>query len=148
MPEISDLWEYEPNWWISRDYDAPIPKSNLAVIWSGNYVDGDESGKGRHFWRNSFGENVYDGEYRDGMRHGYGVYEWSNGHHYQGQWYSGKRQGFGVYSWPGLTFYEGKFMNNMRHGYGSYTWFSGKSETCDWYNNDSIDETCKDGPLP
>lgn len=145
MPDTSDLWSYEPNWRISRDYEAPIPESSMTVLWSGNYVDGDESGKARHFWRNSFGENVYDGEYRDGMRHGHGVYQWSNHHHYEGEWHGGKRHGFGVYSWPGrLNFYNGEFMNNMRHGYGSYTWFSGKSTTCEWYDNDSIDETCED----
>ena len=148
MPDTSDLWGYEPNWTISWDYEAPTPESNLTVLWSGNYVDGDESGRGRHLWRNGFGENVYDGEYRDGKRHGFGVYRWSNQDRYEGEWDSGKRQGSGVYYWPGWTSYEGEFMNNMRHGYGIYHWFTGWTTTCEWYNNDSIEETCEgDRPI-
>lgn len=30
--------------------------------------------------------------------HGFGVYQFGNGHRYEGAWHEGRRQGFGMYS--------------------------------------------------
>ena len=43
--------------------------------------------------------DVYDGEFKDGKRHGHGVYTWSYGGVYDGEWKDGKQHGQGVKTW-------------------------------------------------
>ncbi len=33
--------------------------------------------------------HVYNGEYKDGIRHGQGVYKWADGKIYEGEWRDG-----------------------------------------------------------
>jgi hypothetical protein len=37
--------------------------------------------------------DVYEGEFREGKRHGVGMYRYSNGDVYEGQWMKGKKHG-------------------------------------------------------
>ncbi|EDO35308.1 predicted protein [Nematostella vectensis] len=39
----------------------------------------------------------YTGSYKDGKRHGYGVYYFANGDIYDGQWRKGRKEGYGKY---------------------------------------------------
>lgn len=38
---------------------------------------------------------IYEGNLKNGMRHGYGTYTWPDGCVYEGDWYEGRRQGYG-----------------------------------------------------
>ena len=55
----------------------------------------------------------YDGEVRDGKRHGQGVYEWPDGDRYEGEWREDKRHGQGVNEWPDGTRYEGEWRDGV-----------------------------------
>jgi hypothetical protein len=72
----------------------------------------------------------YDGEFRNGMKHGHGVKTWPSGDRYEGQFHDDKKQGFGIYTWgPGTAWagerYEGQFVADQRQGSGTYTWPNG-----------------------
>jgi hypothetical protein len=41
--------------------------------------------------------NVYNGERKDGLRHGHGIYLYPNGDIYEGEWWQSKKSGYGVY---------------------------------------------------
>lgn len=41
---------------------------------------------------------MYAGEYFADKMHGFGVYNFANGHRYEGAWHEGRRQGFGMYT--------------------------------------------------
>ena len=59
------------------------------IVYEGEYRDGKASGRGREVWRDSYGETVYEGEYRDGKQHGRGTFTFANGSRYKGQWRKG-----------------------------------------------------------
>ena len=59
----------------------PNPLSDELVTWSGGCVDGKASGEGRLIWRSSAGENVYEGEFRNGEMISLEIFDFANGNH-------------------------------------------------------------------
>lgn len=45
--------------------------------------------------------------------HGFGVYNFGNGHRYEGSWHEGKRQGFGVYTFRNGETQSGHWQNGV-----------------------------------
>jgi hypothetical protein len=85
----------------------------------------------------------YDGEWRRGKAHGFGIHVWSNGDKYDGEWYRslkhgrgkdyfhtgdsyegeyryGKFEGTGTFKWTKGMVYNGQFKEGMRHGNGEW----------------------------
>lgn len=50
---------------------------------------------------------MYVGQYRNGLRHGKGVYVFKNGARYNGDWRHGQKYGQGIFWYPDGTRYEG-----------------------------------------
>ncbi len=69
--------------------------------------------------------NVYEGELRDGVRHGTGRMEWVDGTVYEGDFREGKIHGNGKMSVPDGEVYTGTFENGIRHGYGILDFLNG-----------------------
>ena len=46
-------------------------------------------------WTESNGD-VYEGQFVDGLKEGFGVYIWASGSKYEGNWKAGKKHGQGV----------------------------------------------------
>lgn len=67
----------------------------------------------------------YEGEFKDGLRHGRGVQTWPDGARYDGEFANDKRNGQGIFTWPSLARYEGMFVEGKRHGHGIFTWPNG-----------------------
>lgn len=66
------------------------------------------------------GDTRYEGGYRDGKRHGYGVYTFASGDRYEGEWRDGEE-----------------------HGRGTYTLPNGSAGTCEYRDGWFVQETCK-----
>ena len=84
----------------------------------------DNKGQSAYTFSNG---DTYDGEWKDGMIHGKGVYKRAaTGAVYDGDWVEGKRTGQGKYTDPltNLT-YNGSWLDNFRHGDGELTDASG-----------------------
>ena len=73
------------------------------------------------------GGDVYEGETRNGKRHGKGKYTWADGDTYEGDWRDGKRCGRGKLiqygkSPSGETYmkysYDGEWLDSKEHGHG------------------------------
>ncbi len=52
-------------------------------------------------------------------QNGWGKYEYDNGH-YDGFWKNGKKHGYGLYKWPESGKYIGSWVNDNMEGYGVY----------------------------
>ena len=46
-------------------------------------------------WKNS----KYEGDWKERMRHGFGVFMYANGNKYEGEWSHDKRNGRGIFTW-------------------------------------------------
>eukprot|EP00057_Strongylocentrotus_purpuratus_P008627 XP_011663101.1 PREDICTED: MORN repeat-containing protein 1 isoform X2 [Strongylocentrotus purpuratus] len=65
----------------------------------------------------------YVGETRNQTRHGYGVYKYSNKFFtYEGEWKEGKKHGHGKLLMSDGSFYEGEFINGEIEGHGYRKW--------------------------
>mmetsp|Transcript_21808 Transcript_21808/g.61386 ORF Transcript_21808/g.61386 Transcript_21808/m.61386 type:complete len:144 (-) Transcript_21808:94-525(-) len=74
-------------------------------------------GRGRKVWPDG---TVYDGEWKAGRKHGYGILEEANGRRYEGAWRDGQRHGVGSQIFDASTRYEGRWENGLQHGSGKY----------------------------
>ncbi|TGZ63398.1 hypothetical protein CRM22_006936 [Opisthorchis felineus] len=71
-------------------------------IYSGCWVAGKQEGQGSHAWHilrvrttQYTLPNVYDGEWKNGVRHGFGVFHYPNGSKYAGYWKDNMKHGKG-----------------------------------------------------
>ena len=67
-----------------------------------------------------FEEGIYEGETKDGVRHGVGKYNFLDGERYEGEWVDGLMQGTGIYYESDGSKYIGSFYENERTGHGTY----------------------------
>ena len=100
----------------------------------------------------------YEGEFKDGLFHGWGVYVFQNGDRYEGefvedrmsgegtmaykngnvykgQFHNGVRYGQGLLTFKNGDVYDGEFKDNVRHGQGEYKFANGTRYTGDFQNN-------------
>ena len=74
-------------------------------------------------------KGVYTGMMQDGLYHGQGTFQWTDGRCYTGQWAYGELSGQGTLTWPDGSCYTGDYVNGERSGQGTYTWPDGSCYT-------------------
>ena len=75
---------------------------------------------------------MYDGEWKNHMKHGFGEFRFSSGACYQGMWREDNRHGKGKYRLMNGEIYEGEYKNDMREGRGTYQFRSGAKYDGQW----------------
>lgn len=60
--------------------------------------------------------NVYEGQYANDKRQGYGVMKWVDGTVYEGEWQFGAQHGHGNITFPNGDQKQGIFQNNVFKG--------------------------------
>lgn len=88
-------------------------------IYEGCVRNGKPSGYGIKSYKNDQGR--HEGYYLDGFRHGWGIFQWSNGDKYAGHWLNGLMNGNGVFTWASGDVYTGSWVNGKMTGSGSKT---------------------------
>jgi len=89
---------------------------------------------------------IYDGEWKDSMKHGKGVgmyyncgFKWIK---YEGDWNNQYKEGKGIMNWSSGRKYIGEFKKNKKHGKGVETKFVGEDSRIlykgDWVEDDLI----------
>ena len=105
----------------------------LLLLWS-HVADGDcvagDCTNGRGVFVD--GGRKYDGEWKDGVQHGRGVFHFSAAERYDGEWRNGKPNGHGVKVYADGRRYDGEWRDNKKHGRGVLTWADGASYDGDW----------------
>ena len=76
-------------------------------------------------------QDLYNGEYKDGLYHGQGTYTHSNGDIFEGEWKEGKRHQ-GTYTHSNGDLYEGDWKEGKRHGHGTYIESEGDKYVGGW----------------
>ncbi|XP_021774564.1 phosphatidylinositol 4-phosphate 5-kinase 9-like isoform X2 [Chenopodium quinoa] len=90
--------------------------------YSGSLLGNVPEGSGKYSWSDGC---VYDGEWRRGMRHGWGKLSFPSGAIYEGEFSGGYMNGQGTYSWPGRMTYKGRWRLNVKHGLGYQVYANG-----------------------
>lgn len=62
--------------------------------------------------------NIYEGEWLNNRKEGYGIETFANKSVYQGEFHKGFKHGIGKYKWSDGSIYEGELVNNSLEGYG------------------------------
>ena len=62
----------------------------------------------------------YEGEFKDGLKHGTGTYEWDNGDRYEGDFAEDRPNGKGKYQFANGDHYEGEVKAGVVSGRGTY----------------------------
>ncbi len=86
-------------------------------------------GKNVSKWNNCFGtQNIhggnYEGEYKQGKQHGFGVYKNAYGEVYTGEWKNDERDGYGLQNYANGDKYLGNWLNGYRTN-GIFTYADG-----------------------
>ncbi len=82
-----------------------------------------------------YNKDIYEGEFKNNKREGYGKYIWEDGEYYIGEYKNGLANGKGkIYYKNGSIKYEGDFVNDKFEGYGKYIWENGEYYIGEWKN--------------
>ena len=101
-------------------------------IYEGEWKDGERHGQGTY---DDNAGSVYIGEWKYDERSGEGIQIYPDGSKYEGQWENDQRNGQGILILPDGQKYEGAWKDNKRHGPGTFTDLDGSSEYQIWANN-------------
>ena len=66
------------------------------------------------------GKEYYEGEWKNDMMDGFGIYHYSNGDVYEGDWKNNMQHGRGKYYFTDGFTYEGEWKEHQIHGTGKY----------------------------
>lgn len=110
---------------------APAPKApavqrieySNGIVYEGEMKNGLRHGKGTLRYANGI---VYEGDFVDGLPHGKGTLTFPNGDVYEGDFVQNERTGKGTLRFRNGNVYEGDFLDGKRHGKGVFRWKEGK----------------------
>eukprot|EP01103_Thecamoeba_quadrilineata_P020360 TRINITY_DN8694_c0_g1_i1.p1 TRINITY_DN8694_c0_g1~~TRINITY_DN8694_c0_g1_i1.p1 ORF type:complete len:285 (+),score=40.50 TRINITY_DN8694_c0_g1_i1:51-905(+) len=77
------------------------------------------------------GSATYEGETKNGMKHGHGTLTWDDGDKYVGEFANDEKTN-GTFLWKGGDQYDGEWKNSLMHGKGTYTYRNGRVYEGEW----------------
>mmetsp|Transcript_33910 Transcript_33910/g.44731 ORF Transcript_33910/g.44731 Transcript_33910/m.44731 type:complete len:1022 (+) Transcript_33910:225-3290(+) len=107
-------------------------------IYIGEFKDDEIHGKGKlRIHPDTIIEESYEGEWINGVKHGYGIYKYKEleGKVYEGYWANGLRHGKGIMKFKDGSYYKGDFDKEKWHGRGIFVWADGSQYDGQWVNN-------------
>jgi hypothetical protein len=118
IKEASSNGIYEGTFNNKGEFDGfGIFKFNTGEIYEGEYKNGIRNGKGKYTFLNG---DIYDGDYKDGLRDGNGDYIYKNGNKFTGKWVKGIANGYGEMYWINGDYFKGNWENDKRNGEGTF----------------------------
>jgi hypothetical protein len=110
---------------LAEGFGTVVPFVAGGTHFEGNFIAGVRQGKGRITF---FNGDVYDGQWQDDKRWGYGVYVYgagssSKGDRYEGEWVADNMHGMGTYRWSIGDSYSGPWREGQQTG-GATGWQS------------------------
>ena len=79
--------------------------------------------------------DVYDGDFKENNKTGYGTFSASTGEIYKGEILETSRNGIGTLHFTNGDIYKGAFIMDRREGHGKYIWKSGGVYDGQWFND-------------
>jgi len=80
--------------------------------------------------------DVYEGGFKDGLKHGRGKLVTRNNRSYEGDWERDKPHGFGINTFPNGKVYSGNFSKGRPVGDGKWTYSDGRTYYGTWINGE------------
>lgn len=106
----------------------PYYSPGVTFEWTGGQKDGKAHGIGKAIkYVNGKYESTYEGEYKNGIREGFGRFSHVEGTIQEGPFVKGQFSGKGIETMDNGDSYEGNFVNYQRHGYGKYKMANGST---------------------
>ncbi|XP_057674076.1 MORN repeat-containing protein 3 [Corythoichthys intestinalis] len=106
--------------------------------YTGEWLDNKKHGKGTQVWKSG---NIYNGDWKAGNCDGYGTFSVlqrntkTYAKKYCGEWKNGMKHGHGVYLYNSSSVYEGQWNENHRSGWGRMLFNSGDIYEGEWKND-------------
>jgi len=133
---LADQSYYEGNF-KDGEFDGNGFYRTKNYIYKGQFIAGKKSGKGK---MESFStKSIYEGEFKDDMKEGYGIEKYNDGSIYKGYYRQNLKQGMGILSLKKEklnSIYEGEFKKDKIWGKGKFIWDNKKQYEGDWENNE------------
>lgn len=111
--------EYRGYWLKSQNHHYGIKKDKNGLIYDGQWKNGKRHGHGtmRKCKPNGVMERIYIGEWRDDKKCGEGKRFYDDGIYY-GWWKDNRREGLGMKWYNDRRFYMGEWKSDVYHGIG------------------------------
>lgn len=139
FPQAPPGWIADPKSGCRIWNGAPEPGETIS--WSGGCEKNIAEGRGRLQWFvNGKPTTRYEGEVRNGLYNGRGVYTFSDGDRYDGEWQNGQQQGRGAFIWTSGNRYDGDFVKGKRTGRGVLSFHGGGRYEGQWLNDQAHGE--------
>lgn len=95
----STTGQYEGQWKADAQHGRGRQTWSDGRIYDGQFLNGRFAGHGRMVWHTNKNKGllIYEGQYKDDLKHGAGKFVWADGRTYDGEWFNGHRHGRGLY---------------------------------------------------
>ena len=108
-------------------------------------LDNDKQRQGPGVYRENKTGSVYDGDWKDNMRHGVGVLTFASGLEYSGEFFKDSIHGQGTVTLIDSSVYTGSFFNGLFHGNGTLEDSATKSVYTGEFSNGVREGECEEG---
>ena len=105
-----------------------------GTYYVGYWDNGRQYKKGKVFDRKN--NLLYDGEFKNGVKEGIGVYYYQSGEKYEGKFVNGVKEGKGIFYWKNGNKWEGYFKNDKMNGEGIF--YDGEESFSAIYKNGEL----------
>lgn len=104
--------------WKDNKPDGLGKQLENGQMYDGDFKQGIKEGQGTQEYRDG---SIYVGAWKNNQKHGYGKMKYGNGDLYKGYFVNDRMDGKGVFSTKQLgKIYDGEWKNNVYHGHGEY----------------------------
>ena len=86
-----------------------------GYVYEGDFVNNKKEGYGTMKWKDGY---IYQGEFKNNQMNGYGIIQYPGNNYYQGEVKNGRMEGFGEFFWKNDKKYIGHYKNDQRAGFG------------------------------
>ena len=95
-----------------------IINENNELVYEGDYLEGYKHGFGKLIFED---KSYYEGNFFHNNLNGKGKFFFKSGKSYHGNWKNNTMDGKGIFIWENKDKYKGEYKNNMRDGNGVYS---------------------------
>lgn len=104
----------------------PYYSEGITMKWDGACLNGKANGSGKLIkYKNGEYESTYEGEFKNGIREGNGIFKHIDGTILECSFTNGQAIGYGKYNLGYGNYYEGEIVNYRQHGYGTINFANG-----------------------
>ena len=101
-----------------------------GYIYQGDFVNNKKEGYGTMIWKDGL---RYWGQFKNNQMNGYGIIEYPEKKYYQGEIKDGRMEGFGEFFWKRNKKYIGNYKNDKRNGFGIFIFKGDEDKKIDQY---------------